>query len=112
MDDLTQMNCVSLEHGGQSLLPTGEVEQFHQQVPDWQIITVDGEQRLTRMFKFKNFAGALAFTNQVGQIAEQQDHHPTLLTEWGRVTVTWWSHVLHGLHLNDFIMAAKTDRLV
>ena len=57
----------------------------------------------------KNFREALAFTNQVGEIAEAQGHHPGLLTEWGKVTVTWWTHKINGLHKNDFIMAAKTD---
>jgi 4a-hydroxytetrahydrobiopterin dehydratase len=110
MMDLAQMNCVSVEKGA-SRLPAEEVERYHQQFLDWQLITENEEQRLRRVFKFKNFAQALDFTNQVGQIAEQQNHHPALLTEWGRVTVTWWTHVAHGLHLNDFIMAARTNQL-
>ena len=61
--------------------------------------------------KFKNFVQALAFTHRVGELAEEQDHHPALLTEWGKVTVTWWTHAVKGLHRNDFIMAAKTDEL-
>jgi 4a-hydroxytetrahydrobiopterin dehydratase len=67
--------------------------------------------RLERAFKFKDFAEALAFTIKVGEIAEAEGHHPALLTEWGRVTVTWWTHKIRGLHRNDFIMAAKTDHL-
>jgi len=51
------------------------------------------------------------FTNQVAKIANDEDHHPAILTEWGKVTVTWWTHKIRGLHLNDFIMAAKTDQL-
>ncbi|HKM77940.1 MAG TPA: 4a-hydroxytetrahydrobiopterin dehydratase, partial [Candidatus Bathyarchaeia archaeon] len=51
------------------------------------------------------------FTNQVGKIAQAQSHHPVLVTEWGRVTVTWWTHKIKGLHRNDFIMAAKTDQI-
>ena len=66
---------------------------------------------LTRQFKFKNFVQALAFANRVGDLAEQQDHHPAILVEWGRVTVSWWTHVIGGLHQNDFISAAKTDQL-
>ena len=54
---------------------------------------------------------ALEFTNRVGEMAEAEDHHPALLTEWGRVTVAWWTHVVGGLHKNDFVAAAKTDRL-
>jgi 4a-hydroxytetrahydrobiopterin dehydratase len=80
-------------------------------VPDWQILTRDGIERLERQFRFADFAEALAFTNRVGAIADEQDHHPAILTEWGRVTVGWWTHVVGGLHRNDFIMAAKTDGL-
>jgi 4a-hydroxytetrahydrobiopterin dehydratase len=71
----------------------------------------DHIKRLQRAFKFKNFAEALQFTNQVGALAEEEGHHPALLTEWGKVTVTWWTHKIKGLHRNDFIMAAKTDEL-
>jgi len=65
--------------------------------------------RLERAYKFKDFIAALAFTNKVGEIAEMEDHHPAILTEWGQVTLTWWTHTVKGLHLNDFIMAAKSD---
>ena len=67
--------------------------------------------RLERVFKFKNFAQALEFTNKIGAIAEQEDHHPLIITEYGRVTVDWWTHVIKGLHKDDFIMAVKFDRL-
>jgi 4a-hydroxytetrahydrobiopterin dehydratase len=70
-----------------------------------------GTKRLERTFKFENFAQALSFTNKVGEQAEEEGHHPALLTEWGKVTVTWWTHKIGGLHRNDFIMAAKTDEL-
>jgi len=79
------------------------------QVSDWEVIEIEGVRRLQREFKFKNFADALSFTNQVGALAEEEDHHPALLTEWGVVTVTWWTHAVKGLHKNDFIMAAKVD---
>ena len=88
MTELSQMSCISVEKGA-ARLPAHEIEHFHQQVKDWQIVTEDGEQRLKRTFKFKNFAEALDFTNQVGKMAENQNHHPALLTEWGRVTVAW-----------------------
>jgi 4a-hydroxytetrahydrobiopterin dehydratase len=86
-----------------------EIERFHRQVPEWKVINVDGEARLERVFTFKNFAQALDFTNKIGQQAEQQDHHPALLTEWGKVTIWWWTHTIKGLHRNDFIMAVRTD---
>ena len=81
------------------------------EIPDWACMLHDGVMQLERVFTFRNFAEALAFTNRVGEIAEAADHHPAILTEWGRVTVRWWSHKIHGLHRNDFILAARTDQL-
>jgi 4a-hydroxytetrahydrobiopterin dehydratase len=71
----------------------------------------DGIPQLERIFKFKIFAQAVAFTLKVGELAETEKHHPAILTEWGNVTVTWWTYAIGGLHRNDFIMAAKTDEL-
>ena len=88
-----------------------ETDEFMVQIPDWQIVEVDNEKRLTRTYKFKNFREALAFTDKVGEIAEAAGHHPAILTEWGQVTISWWTHKIKGLHLNDFVMAAKTDKL-
>jgi 4a-hydroxytetrahydrobiopterin dehydratase len=110
MVSLAQMNCEAPQRGGPSL-GDQEISELHPQVSDWQIAEHDGVKRLVRVYKFKNFVEALAFTNQVGDLAEEQDHHPALLTEWGKVTVTWWTHAVNGLHRNDFIMAAKTDAL-
>jgi 4a-hydroxytetrahydrobiopterin dehydratase len=86
-----------------------EMAQLRPQVPEWNVREVDGVPRLERVFEFPDFARALAFTNRVGAIAEEQGHHPALLTEWGRVTVGWWTHKIGGLHRNDFVMAARTD---
>jgi 4a-hydroxytetrahydrobiopterin dehydratase len=88
-----------------------DIDLLHQEIPEWQVKELDGVKRLERVFKFKNFALALEFTNKVGAIAEEEDHHPIIITEYGRVTVEWWTHVIKGLHKNDFIMAAKTDEL-
>lgn len=88
-----------------------EAEQLHREIPDWKQIEENGEERLQRQFKFKNFVEALAFTNRVGELAESEDHHPALLTEYGKVTVTWWTHKIGGLHRNDFICAARTDQI-
>ena len=71
----------------------------------------EGIERVERVFTFNNFADALSFTNRVGALAEAEGHHPAILTEWGRVTVTLWTHKIRGLHRNDFIMAAKVDSL-
>jgi len=81
------------------------------QVSGWQVKEVEGVKRLERVFKLKNFVQALEFTNKIGAIAEMEGHHPLIVTEWGRVTVQWWTHKIHGLHKNDFIMAAKTDEV-
>jgi 4a-hydroxytetrahydrobiopterin dehydratase len=88
-----------------------EREKMLREIPEWKVVDEDSEPKLERVFKFKNFVEALDFTNAVGRIAEEQNHHPALLTEWGRVTVRWWTHKIHNLHQNDFIMAARTDKL-
>ena len=81
------------------------------QVPGWEVIVSEGIETLRQVYKLKTFLAAMEFANQISTIAEQGDHHPALLIEWGRVTVTWWSHSIGGLHLNDFVMAAKTDEI-
>ncbi|SDI98502.1 4a-hydroxytetrahydrobiopterin dehydratase [Pseudomonas flavescens] len=88
-----------------------ELAQLIKEIPDWNIEVRDGVMQLERAYGFRTFKQALAFTNAVGEIAETENHHPALLTEWGKVTVTWWSHSIKGLHRNDFIMAARTDEL-
>ncbi len=88
-----------------------EIEQYLARISNWRLYERDGEPYLEKVFVFKDFNQALDFTNQVAKIANEENHHPALLTEWGRVTVTWWTHRIQGLHQNDFIMAAKTDRL-
>lgn len=104
------MKCVACR-GGEPMLTEAEIVELHPQIPEWQIKEVNGMKRLERVFKFKNFAQALAFTNKVGAIAEAEDHHPLIITEWGRVTLDWWTHKIGGLHKNDFIMAAKSNEL-
>jgi len=92
-------------------LTDAEIVKLQPQVREWQVAEREGVKRIERVFKFKNFAEALSFTDRVGALAETQGHHPVILTEWGRVTVTFWTHKIRGLHANDFIMAAKTDKL-
>ena len=110
MDILKELKCVPCR-GGEPTVTEDEIQNFLPQVPDWQINELDGIKRLERSYKFKNFREALEFTNQVGELAEREDHHPLLQTEWGKVIVIWWTHKIKGLHRNDFIMAAKTDEL-
>ena len=89
-----------------------EKESLFPQIPEWIQVEEDGVEKLQRHFSFRNFEQALAFTNQVGQLAEREGHHPAILTEYGKVTVTWGTHKINGLHRNDFICAAKTDTLL
>ena len=110
MTDLTTRHCTACRADAPRVTPEEKAE-LKPQIPDWDLIEVDGVDRLTRTFRFKDFTQALAFTNQVGALAEEEDHHPAILTEWGRVTVTWWTHKIRGLHVNDFIMSARTDTL-
>lgn len=97
-----------------------EVEALHGQVPEWEIVSVDGIRRLRRTYPFPDFAGALEFANAVGALAEREWHHPEITifhvenggsSGWGRVTVTWATMIIEQLHGNDFAMAAKTDRV-
>ena len=89
-----------------------ELDTLGSEIPHWSIVERDGIARLERVFTFPNFADALAFTNRVGALAESNNHHPAITTEWGRVTVAWWTHAIRGLHKNDFILAAKTDAVL
>lgn len=108
MTELNQTHCKACRADAPQVSDS-ELKELIAQIPDWNIETRDGIMQLEKVFSFKNFARAIVFTNRVGEIAEQEGHHPSLLTEWGKVTVTWWSHKIKGLHKNDFIMAAKTD---
>ena len=110
MDDLKKMSCESCEVGA-PLATAKEIEAFMSQLPQWERVEENGITRLRKTYTFKDFNAALAFTNKVGALAEEQDHHPDILTAWGRVTVTWWTHKIKGLHINDFVMAAKTETL-
>jgi 4a-hydroxytetrahydrobiopterin dehydratase len=110
MDSLTTMKCTACREG-EPTVTDAEMADLLPQVAQWKVVEHEGIKRLERIFKFKDFARALEFTNRVGAAAEEEGHHPALLTEWGKVTVTWWTHKIRGLHRNDFIMAAKADRL-
>ena len=107
--ELKEMKCVPCR-GDVPALKKDEINSLIQKVPDWTVIDEDSIPKLQRAYKFKNFAQAMDFTNKVGDLAEEQDHHPMIQTEWGKVTVTWWTHKIKGLHNNDFVMAAKCDQ--
>ena len=110
MSPLNQAQCEACRADAPQVSEAELAELLHE-IPDWNIEVRDGILQLEKRYRFKNFSQALAFTNAVGAIAEAQGHHPALLTEWGQVTVTWWSHKIKGLHRNDLIMAARTDQV-
>jgi 4a-hydroxytetrahydrobiopterin dehydratase len=108
MGALTNEKCTACRRDS-PLVTAAEIQELKPQVPGWILVEHEGVQQLERVYPFRNFAEALSFTNRVGALAEAEGHHPAILTEWGRVTVTLWTHKIHGLHRNDFIMAAKVD---
>jgi 4a-hydroxytetrahydrobiopterin dehydratase len=110
MVELSKQACEACRAGA-PLISDAELKQLMPAIPDWQVIVVDSVMQLTREFEFRNFAQAMAFSNRVGDLAEAENHHPAILTEWGKVTITWWSHKIRGLHRNDLILAARTDQV-
>lgn len=111
MEDLKELKCEACRADSEPV--SGEkLKEYLQVLPGWNVVELSGIKRLRRSFGFKNFAEALDFTDRVGAVAEAEGHHPEIVTEWGKVTVTWWTHKIKGLHMNDFIMAAKTDHLL
>ena len=99
-------------HVGAPKLSDSELTQLLKEVPDWVPKVSNNVMMLEREYHFKNYKLAWAFANKVSELAEAEFHHPSILLEWGKVTVTWWTHAIGGLHKNDFICAAKTDLLL
>jgi 4a-hydroxytetrahydrobiopterin dehydratase len=110
MASLTNEKCTACRRDSPRVTEA-EVRELKPQIPEWALAEADGIPRLERAFRFSNFAQALNFTNRVGALAEDEGHHPALLTEWGKVTISLWTHKIRGLHRNDFVMAAKIDAL-
>jgi 4a-hydroxytetrahydrobiopterin dehydratase len=108
MTDLAQQKCVPCE-GGVPSLQGEEIERYKNQLAsDWQVVD---EHHLLKDYTFKNFVEALAFTNQVGEVAEAEGHHPDIYLAWGKVGIKIWTHKIDGLSVSDFILAAKIDRI-
>lgn len=106
-NSLAEKACVPCRKGGQPMTDA-EIREHLAELPDWDLVEED-ERKLRRSYKLRNFRQALELTKRIGERAEEIDHHPVLVTEWGRLTVTWWTHHIKGLHMNDFIMAARSD---
>ena len=108
MSDLTQQKCEACRADAPRVT-LDESKELLKQIPDWKIMPQASIDRLRRMFKFGNYSEAVRFSNKAAELAEEEDHHPSILLEWGQVEVNWWTHKIGGLHKNDFISAAKTD---
>lgn len=111
MECLQDLNCTGCRSDA-VLVTQAEIDRFMPELANWHIKRVHEIDRLERTYFFRDFKEALVFTQRVGHLAEQENHHPSILTEWGRVTVTWWTHKIKGLHISDFVMARKTDELI
>ena len=109
-DELIKQRCVACRADAPRVTEQ-ELAELIKQIPGWAPIIRDEIMMLERTYSFSDYTQAVTFTNQVAEMADLEDHHPALLLEWGKVTVTWWSHKIRGLHKNDFICAAKTDEL-
>lgn len=107
MSSLATKTCVPCR-GGVPSLKGEELAGLQKQVPEWNVVN---EHHIVRACKFPDFKQALAFVNRVGDVAEEQGHHPDILLVWGKVEVTLWTHKVSGLTESDFIMAAKIDQL-
>ena len=122
MTTSTHLADMQVEAASKDTLALADEERnaLQREIADWTIVSIDRVQRLRRTFEFPDFARALDFTSALGALADQEWHHPEILTShveeaseigWGRVTVTWATMIIEALHRNDFVMAAKTDRL-
>lgn len=107
-EQLADKKCVPCRPGVPPL-NARQISGFHEKVSQWVIV---GEHHIQRTFRFPDFKQALRFVNQVGEIAEEDGHHPDMLLTWGKVDITIWTHAINGLTENDFILAAKIDRLM
>ncbi|MBV7296501.1 4a-hydroxytetrahydrobiopterin dehydratase [Enterovibrio paralichthyis] len=110
MENLSELKCEACQAGAPRV-QAEEAAELLKTLPEWQLLNVDGIDQLQRVFTFRNFRLAWEFADEVAALAEEEGHHPAILLEWGRCTVTWWTHKIKGLHMNDFICAAKTDAL-
>lgn len=107
MDELANKTCVPCR-GDVPPLEGEELEALARQVPEWEV--VEGH-HLRKEFRFKDFRGALEFVNRVGELAEEQAHHPDIDFGWGRAGITVFTHKIDGLTESDFVLAAKIERL-
>ncbi len=108
MSNLADAKCEPCEKATPALTGS-ELEQLHSQLEGWSL--AEGK-RLEKEYRFKDFVTALAFVNRLGEVAEQEGHHPDIFLTWGKVKVTLWTHSMGGLSRNDFVLAAKADAVL
>jgi len=112
MSDLTEKKCMPCE-GGVLPFDTSEIHKYQKKVDGWDIIK--GEEEiffLSKKFKFENFLKSQDFINEVGKISEAEGHHPDILFGWGYAEIKVTTHAIKGLSENDFILAAKIDKII
>ena len=109
MNDLAASSCEACRIDAPRV-SDDEASLLIKEIEGWDVID-DGVKKLKKEFSFSNYSDSVDFSNKVADMAEQEDHHPQIILEWGKVTVIWWSHKIKGLHKNDFICAAKTNKL-
>jgi len=107
MSQLAERKCIPCS-GGVPKLDAAGIEKFQPEVPEWDVVD---QKKLRRTFDFDDFAQALDFVNKVGEIAEQEGHHPNISFTYGEATIEIWTHKVDGLTESDFILAAKLDEI-
>jgi len=110
MNVLDAKTCEACKTGADAITEKEKLE-YLPIIAKWEVVVEEGIEKITRLFTFKNFVEALAFTNKVGEVAESENHHPDITTRYGSVSIVIYTHKINGLHLNDFILAAKIDSL-
>ena len=109
MSDLALSSCEACRIDA-SIVSDDEASLLIKEIEGWDLIN-DGIKKLKKEFSFSNYSDSVDFSNKVADMADKEDHHPQIILEWGKVTVFWWSHKIKGLHKNDFICAAKTNKI-
>ena len=110
MNDLSSQSCEACQIDAPKV-PQDQIEILLSEINGWVLID-EPINKIQKIFSFKSYKDSVDFSNKVASLADDEDHHPQIVLEWGKVTVIWWSHKIEGLHKNDFICAAKTDKLL
>ena len=110
MSDLSSQSCEACQIEAPKV-PLDQIQIFLSEINGWVLID-EPIKKIQKVFSFKSYKDSVDFSNKVASLADDEDHHPQIILEWGKVTVIWWSHKIEGLHKNEFICAAKTDKLL